>query len=88
MGLPVRFAAPDSQCQGWGRVNSGMPVRITLQPEKPSDSPKVQAFGITPASGIENRCALTGKALSFDVPVRVPSGSSALEIGQPGGRQD
>jgi len=54
MGLPVRFAAPDSQCQGWGRVNSGMPVRITLQPEKLSDSLKVQAFGITPASGIEN----------------------------------
>jgi hypothetical protein len=35
MGLPVRFAAPDSQCQGRGRVNSGMPVRVTLQPEKP-----------------------------------------------------
>jgi hypothetical protein len=31
-----------------------MPVRITLQPEKPSDSPKVQAFGIAPTSGIEN----------------------------------
>ena len=58
MGLPFRFAAPDSQCQGRGRVNSGMPVRVTLQPEKPSDSPKVQAFGITPASGIENPLAV------------------------------
>jgi hypothetical protein len=44
MGLPVRFAAPDSQCESRGRVNSGMPVRIALQPEKPGDSPKVQAF--------------------------------------------
>jgi hypothetical protein len=53
MGLPVRFAAPDSQCQGRGRVNSGMPVRITCSPKNPSDSSKVQAFGITPASEIE-----------------------------------
>jgi len=59
MGLPVRFAAPDSQCQGRGRVNSGMPVRLTLLPEKPSDSPKVQAFGITPAGGVK----LLGNAL-------------------------
>ena len=43
MGLPVRFAAPDSQYQGRGRVNSGMPVRITCSPKNPSHSPKVSS---------------------------------------------
>ena len=31
MGLPVRFAAPDSQRQGRGGVSSGLPVRLTHQ---------------------------------------------------------
>ena len=53
MGLPVRFPAPDSQCQGRGCMNSGTAVRINLQPENPSYPPKVHAFGITPESGIE-----------------------------------
>jgi len=65
MGLPVRFAAPDSQCQGRGRVSRRCRCGFTLQTERPNDWPIVQALGITPASGIEespsHRFKLTGQ---------------------------
>ena len=44
MGVPVRFAAPDPQRQGRGRVSSEMPVRIAQRrtgSKIPEDSPKV-----------------------------------------------
>ena len=40
MGLPVRFAASDSQRQGRGRVSSDMPVGITQQPDRARRSPE------------------------------------------------
>ena len=42
MGLPVRFAAPDSQRQGRGCVSSEMPVRINQQPYETRRSPKTR----------------------------------------------
>jgi len=42
VGLPVRFAAPDSQRQGRGRVSSDLPVRITQQPDEARRSPKTR----------------------------------------------
>ena len=90
MGLPVRFPAPDSQCQGRGCMNSGWRRASLCSPKNPSDSPKVQALGITPASGIEkslNSVSFDGQRSIVLYASSVPSGSSAQETGQLGGRR-
>jgi hypothetical protein len=42
VGLPVRFAAPDSQRQGRGRVSSEMAVRINQQADEARRSAKTR----------------------------------------------